>query len=360
MRLFACPGCGLVVFFGNVRCERCGASLGYEPLANTMVVTDNQSRWKYCSNFTHGVCNWLSPVDDGRELCRACRHNLVIPALASPDNLARWRKLEEAKHRLLYTVLRLGLPLFDRTERPDGLGFQFIDTPDAMTGHTGGLISIAVAEADDPEREKRRTHLGEPYRTLLGHFRHEIGHWYWDLLVRDAPIRERFTALFGDANLDYAAALKTHYANGPRLDWQVEYVSAYASSHPWEDFAETFAHYVHMIDSLETGGSYRIVLSPRVDRDDILSTSLDFDVYRRDLDVHALEAAWVALSSALNSFNRSMGLADAYPFVLSPKVNEKLAFVHDLVRAPVIMEPCGRAFTSSTGSAPSQPAAPSS
>lgn len=335
MRLFACPSCGLVVFFGNVRCERCGATLGYEPTGNRMLVTDEQSAWKYCANFAHGVCNWLSPVDDARELCRACRHNLIIPALASAENLARWRKLEEAKHRLLYTVMRLDLPLFDRTERADGLGFEFIDTSDAMTGHRGGLVTIAVAEADDPERERRRAQFREPYRTLLGHFRHEIGHWYWDVLVRDAPAqRERFTQLFGDANLDYAAALARHHAGGPRADWQDEFVSAYASMHPWEDFAETFAHYFHMVDTLETGGSYRIVLSPRLDRDDLLSTSLDFDVYRKDLDVNALEAAWVALSSALNSFNRSMGLADAYPFVLSPRVTEKLAFVHDLVRGP--------------------------
>jgi hypothetical protein len=333
MRLFACPGCGLVVFFGNVRCERCGVALGYEPIANRMLATDGQTHWKYCANFQHGVCNWLSPVDDARELCRACRHNLVIPLLANADNLVRWGKLEEAKHRLLYTVLRLGLPLHDRGERPDGLGFEFVDTDDAMTGHRGGLITIAVAEADDPEREKRRTQLGEPYRTLLGHFRHEIGHWYWDLLVRDAPVRARFTELFGDANLDYGQALAQHYANGARASWQMDFVSAYASSHPWEDFAETFAHYLHMIDTLETGGSYRIVLSPRLDRDEILSTSLDFDVYRNDLDVQTLESAWVALSTALNSFNRSMGLADAYPFVLSPRVNEKLAFVHDLVRA---------------------------
>lgn len=333
MRLFACPGCGLVVFFGNVRCERCGAALGYEPVSNRMLVTDGQTKWKYCANFTHGVCNWLSPATDTRELCRACAHNTIIPALATPANLVRWAKLEEAKHRLLYTILRLGLPLFDRTERPDGLAFEFIDTDTAMTGHNAGLITIAVAEADDAEREKRRTLLGEPYRTLLGHFRHEIGHWYWDLLVRDTPARERFTALFGDANLDYGEALKHHYANGPRPDWQVDFVSAYASSHPWEDFAETFAHYLHMIDTLETGGSYRIVLSPRLDREELLSTSLDFDVYDRAVDAQTLETAWVALTSALNSFNRSMGLADAYPFVLSPKVNEKLAFVHDLVRA---------------------------
>jgi hypothetical protein len=352
MRLFACPACGLVVFFGNVACERCSATLGYEPVSNAMIALTAEgdhlvasagrrkgTAWRYCGNHEHGVCNWLLPADApaGEVLCRACRHNLTIPDLSVPENVALWRRMEEAKHRLLYTVLRLRLPLFDRTERPDdGLGFQFLrsDDPDekVMTGHASGLITIALVEADDVERERRRTQLHEPYRTLLGHFRHEIGHWYWEILVKDTAWRAPFAALFGDPDQDYPAALQKHYAEGPRPGWQDELVSAYAASHPWEDFAETWAHYFHMVDTLETGGSFGIVLSPRLDHDQVLSTSLDFDVYAPDLEMPALTDAWVALSAALNSFNRSMGLADAYPFVLSPKVNEKLAFVHALTR----------------------------
>jgi hypothetical protein len=353
MRLFSCPACGLVVFFGNVTCGRCGAGLGYEPTSNAMIALAPEgdrlvatagrhkgTTWTYCGNHVHDVCNWLLPGDaaggDG-ELCRACRHNTTIPDLSVPENVALWRRMEEAKHRLLYTVLRLRLPLFDRVERPDdGLGFQFLrpDDPTAkvMTGHDRGLITIALAEADDAEREKRRTQLREPYRTLLGHFRHEIGHWYWDVLVRDSAWRASFTALFGDADQDYGAALERHYAEGPRPGWQDELISAYAASHPWEDFAETWAHYFHMVDTLETGGSFGIVLSPRLDQDQVLSTSLDFDVYAPDLPTATLIDAWIALASALNSFNRSMGLADPYPFVLSPKVIEKLGFVHALVR----------------------------
>jgi len=298
------------------------------------------TRWKHCANRRYDVCNWLiaaegdAPIDPD-ELCRACRHNVTIPDLSRPDNVVLWRRLEEAKHRLLYTILRLDLPLFDRSERPDGLGFDFLRSRSGekvMTGHSAGLITIALAEADDAEREKRRAALGEPYRTLLGHFRHEVGHWYWDQLVRDTDKLGPFTELFGDPWQDYGEALRRHYAQGPSATWPDTLISTYAGSHPWEDFAETWAHYFHMIDTLDTGGSFGIVLHPKLDRDNILSTSLDFDVYDRGLDMTALIDAWIALSSALNSFNRSMGLADPYPFVLSPTVIAKLGFVHELVR----------------------------
>jgi len=354
MRLFSCPSCRLVVFFENVACERCASALGYEPALNTMIALSapdadgahtatagrcKGERYRYCANAAHGVCNWLVRANDGPEArCRACRHNVIIPDLSAPQNHAAWQRIELAKHRLVYTALRLELPLVDRTERPeDGLGFQFLaDDAQAtrvMSGHAHGLITIALAEADDAEREKRRTELREPYRTLVGHFRHEIGHWYWDRLVRDTPARARFTELFGDADQDYAAALERHYQSGPPADWQGGFVSAYAAAHPWEDFAETWAHYFHIVDTLETGGSYRISLTPQLDHDQLLTTSLDFDVHAADLPLTTLIDAWVALSTALNSFNRSMGLADAYPFVLAPRVIEKLGFVHDLVKA---------------------------
>jgi len=352
MRLFACPACRLVVFFENTVCERCASALGYEPSANTMLALSapdaegvhtaaagrhEGERYRYCANYTHGVCNWLVPADEGpAALCRACRHNVVIPDLSAPANLAAWRRIELAKHRLVYTALRLELPLVDRTERPDdGLGFQFLadDAARVMSGHAHGIITIALAEADDAEREARRTQLHEPYRTLVGHFRHEVGHWYWDQLVRDTPARARFTELFGDSDQDYAAALEQYYQSGPPADWQASLVSAYAAAHPWEDFAETWAHYFHIVDTLETGGSYRISLTPKLDFDQLLTTSLDFDVYAAELPLTTLIDAWIALSTALNSFNRSMGLADAYPFVLAPRVIEKLGFIHELVRS---------------------------
>ena len=334
MRLFSCPSCKLAVFFSNVKCERCSVELGYDPATHKIVVVDTS--YKHCANHPHQVCNWLLPVDAPEPLCRACRHNQVIPDLSIPEHLPLWRRMEEAKHRLLYTVLRLRLPLFDRTERPDdGLGFQFLAADDpkmqVTTGHAGGLITIALIEANDAEREQRRAKLREPYRTLLGHFRHELGHWYGGLLIEDTPARTGFVELFGDPDLDYGQALARHYASGPEPAWRDSLISAYAGAHPWEDFAETWAHYFHLVDTIETGSSYRITLTPRVDHDEILSTSLDFDVYDPTLPMQTLTDAWVALSSALNSFNRSMGLADAYPFVLSPKVYAKLGFIHGLV-----------------------------
>jgi hypothetical protein len=349
MKLFSCPACSQILFFGNVRCERCGEGLGYEPETNVMIALHPDgdrlvasagrhagTAWRYCANHTHDVCNWLLPAAASEALCRACRHNVTIPDPSQPQNVVLWRKVEEAKHRLLYTILRLQLPLFDRSARPDGLGFDFLRSEDpkhkVMTGHAGGLITIALDEAIDAAREERRTQLGEPYRTLLGHFRHEVGHWYWDQLVRDTHWRARFTELFGDASEDYGEALQRHYRNGPKPGWQDELISAYAGSHPWEDFAETWAHYFHMIDTLETGGSYGIVLSPRADHDHVLSTALDFKIYDPSLELTTLIDAWIALSAALNSFNRSMGLADPYPFVLSPRVIEKLGFLHQLIR----------------------------
>jgi hypothetical protein len=348
MKLFSCPACGMVVYFDNIRCERCGESLGYEPEANVVISLHPEgdrliasagrragSAWKYCENHVHGVCNWLMPADDAGALCRACRHNVTIPDLSRPENLELWRKMEHAKHRLLYTLLRLRLPLPDRSERPDGLGFEFLrpddPTREVTTGHADGLITIALTEADDAVRERRRHDLGEPYRTLLGHFRHEVGHWYWDQLVSGTRWREPFTALFGDASQDYGEALKRYYAAGRRPDWQSELISEYAGSHPWEDFAETWAHYLHMVDTLEIGGAFGIAISPRLDHEQVLTTSLDFKVYDPAIEIATLTTAWVALSSALNSFNRSMGIADAYPFVLSPKVIEKLGFIHALV-----------------------------
>jgi len=174
--------------------------------------------------------------------------------------------------------------------------------------------------------------MGEPYRTLLGHFRHEVGHWYWDILVRDGGDElQACRAVFGDDTEDYGEALKRHYANGPKANWQEEFVSAYAGSHAWEDFAETWAHYLHIVDTLEVGGSFGMTIHPRLDRDGILTTDLDFDVYGDETTIEQIADGWLAISQALNSMNRAMGLSDLYPFVLSPAVIRKLGFIHDLV-----------------------------
>jgi hypothetical protein len=243
-----------------------------------------------------------------------------------------WGRLETAKRRLLYTLLGLGLPVEPRDASGRGLAFVFARDSEeerVFTGHADGVVTINAAEADDPTREAVRRDMGEAYRTLLGHCRHEIGHYYWDRLVRDGPWLERVRARFGDERADYARARERHYASGPPADWPSSHVSAYASMHPWEDWAETFAHYLHMVDTLETARSYGLALRPApVDGAALPGVSarrLDFD------DFDDLVTAWVPLTLALNSLNRGMGLPDLYPFVLSPDAVRKLQLVHDVI-----------------------------
>jgi hypothetical protein len=243
--------------------------------------------------------------------------------------------IEVAKHRLFYTLIKLRLPLATRREDPEGLAFDFIAaaTPSApvMTGHANGLVTINLAEADDAERERARNQMGEPYRTLLGHFRHEIAHYYWSRLIENSNRLQEFRDLFGNEQQDYATALQNHYANGPPADWPTHFVTAYASSHPWEDFAETWAHYFHMVDTLETAHAFGLIVRPRVSKGADLATKIDFDAYSAEMD--RIIEAWLPLTFAVNSINRSMGLLDLYPFVLSPTVIAKLTFVHDRIRA---------------------------
>ncbi len=200
-----------------------------------------------------------------------------------------------------------------------------------LTGHDLGDITINIAEADDAERERRRTAMHEPYRTLLGHFRHEVGHYYWDRLVRDAPALIPYREIFGDEREDYGEALKKHYKDGPPTDWREHYVSAYATTHSWEDFAETWAHYLHIVDTLETARSFGIRVEPTgLAAAETLATKVDFSPYTAD-SIEPIVKAWVPLTFAINSLNRSMGLRDFYPFVLTPTIIEKLGFIHDLV-----------------------------
>ena len=348
MKLFACDHCGNTVYFENTLCERCGHQLGYVPDRNALVsLVEDSGLWSspaihedsfvFCANAAYGACNWLIPANPGGDIyCAACRHNETIPAIEDPLNLGRWQVIERAKKRLFYSLLRLRLPLQTRLENPThGLSFRFLaDLPveltPVLTGHEGGIITIALAEADDAEREARRTSMGEPYRTLLGHFRHEIGHHYWDLLVANGPNLSRFRTLFGDETQDYGIALQNYYANGAAPFWPQSHISAYATAHPWEDFAETWAHYLHITDTIEMAADFGVRAKPRVDDDGSHAVEVD-DPYAPTSTIAHIADNWVPLASLLNNLNRTMGLSDAYPFVLTPPVIDKLGFVHDLV-----------------------------
>jgi hypothetical protein len=391
MRVFNCGHCGHLVFFDSVQCLHCGSALAFVPEEMDMVALAlvdvssgssglqglpednaaplmNQSAatgplwrrlgeyrnsnsvgqlYRMCRNHTqYQACNLAIPADQSTQLCASCRQTRTIPDLSNPANLRRWQKLEAAKRQLFYTLDRLNL--IQPPQRP-GPQFEFLaDLPGSapiMTGHFGGTITLNVAEADDDERARRRVALGEPYRTLIGHFRHESGHFYWDQLVCDGGQIEAFRRVFGDERQDYAAALNAHYAKGAFLgDWGSQHVSAYAMAHPWEDWAETWAHYLHLVDLLETAASYQVGVSvptsqaatPYQVSDPFATPTPSFqDMVRQ----------WVPLTLMLNSLNRSLGQDDAYPFALSAGAMVKLRFVHDLVQAHVPAVPVAPVFT---------------
>lgn len=350
MKLFACQACNQVLFFENTACERCGHILGYLPEDNDVSALDpvaaeegiwhplskaaTGSSYRFCANADHSACNWLVPAG-GDAYCLACRLNRTIPDLSEDGHLDQWRKLETAKHRLVYTLLRLNLPIVTRLEDPEnGLAFDFLgDPPDGgkvLTGHQDGLITIALREADDAHREAMRVEMGEHYRTLLGHFRHEVGHYYWNVLVRDGGHLDDFRALFGDERADYQAALQHHYQTGAPPNWQDHFVSEYATTHPWEDFAETWAHYLHIVSTLETARAYGLSVDVHVSDDPALQTEITFNPYAAGA-FSRIAQAWLPLTYAVNSLNRSMGQIDFYPFVLAPPVLEKLAYIHTLI-----------------------------
>ncbi len=340
-----------MLHFENSVCLRCGTRLGFLPDTLRLSACDPQpdgtiavtaapqgSAWVACGNAASAGCNWLVRADSGDSFCPACELNRTIPDLAVEGNEERWRKMEEAKRRLIYALKRLNLPLTSfQDDKERGLAFDFLaDEPDApvMTGHDDGLITINISEADSAERERRRVELGEPYRTLLGHLRHEVGHYYWDVLVRDRNKIDASREIFGDESADYGEALQRHYENGAPPDWENAYVSAYATMHPWEDFAETWTHYLHMVDTLDTAASFGMEIDPHVATTAELNAELAFDPYREP-DFKRLVDAWIPLTVAVNSLNRSMGQRDLYPFALSTPAINKLNFIHDLVRGAV-------------------------
>jgi hypothetical protein len=349
MQLFSCAGCGQTVYFDNRFCVRCERKLAFCP-TNINVealdlgsdglyrLTSNPQRAaKLCFNSENDICNWLADDGSANGFCQACEHNRFVPDVSTEAGINQWRKLSQAQRHMYYSLLRLGLPRPTRQQDPSGgLVFDFLidevqqdgTVQVAMTGHDEGVIAIRAAEADDNTRENIKDQMNEHYRTMLGHFRHEMGHFIWNKLVRDAGKLDECRAVFGDEREDYAEALTRNYAEGPRFDWQQCYISSYASIHPWEDFAECFAHYLHIVDTLETAHSFGIKINPE-DHDDI-STELAFDPYRVK-SAARIVSAWVPLTVALNSMQRSMGEKDLYPFVLSPVVMDKLEYMHRLI-----------------------------
>jgi hypothetical protein len=353
---FACPVCRALVFFENSRCVTCGSALGFDRGAHTLVAVADPpgGEAKPCANATIARCNWLAGPHAPGGLCDACLLTRTRPNDADLLALSWFARAEEAKRRLVFQLDDLGLAIVSRRVDPEhGLAFDLLSSEQepVVTGHASGLVTIDLAEGEDGHREAMRVRLAEPYRTMLGHFRHEVGHWYWERLVQDDPAE--FRALFGDERVDYRAALDRHYASDPQPGWQESFVSVYASAHPWEDWAETFAHYLHIRDTLQTAAAFNIgVRGPdapvRVDPDaPLVAVPTD---HPRDFD--RIMDTWLPLTYALNAVNRSMGKDDLYPFVLSPTVLDKLHYVHTLVNGtrPERAIPSGANRAEPTGS----------
>jgi hypothetical protein len=371
-RAYSCR-CGRPVFFGNSECLACHTPLGYDAERGRLLPLDlvvqapaaagdgddpSSARWREagaprdaplyrrCSNLdTAAGCNWLVADDDAhadalgtaQPLCRCCRLTRTLPDLSLENSELWWHRIETAKRRLVSSLVGLKLPVASKAEDPArGLAFDLLRAMPGglpvVTGHAEGVITLDVEEADDAWREQRRAVLMEPYRTLLGHLRHETGHYYWQRLVEHSHWLGPWRALFGDERRDYLAALNKHYEQGPAPQWGQRYVSAYASCHPWEDWAETWAHYLHMVDTLDTARSFGL---------DGERVQLDYERFGSDAvagsgdpkagEFLQLLNSWMELAGVLNELSRSMGVPDFYPFVLSRTAVRKLHLVHRII-----------------------------
>lgn len=368
MRTYACV-CGQPVFFQNSLCINCGRAVGYDPLSRDMreleatgeegvlqqalaevphkrsffrraAKVPPAARYRVCGNLNTCGCNWLIPVEEeAGTLCVACTATRVIPDLSIAGNAERWTKLETAKRRLLYTLSDLGLwGPESHLEPAVPLVFDFLQNlpgqPMVYTGHENGVITLNVQEADDDFREKTRVEMREPYRSLLGHFRHESGHYYWEVLIKDSPWVEEFRKLFGDERSDYASALQANYTSGPPVGWEQNHISAYAAAHPAEDWAETWAHWLHMRDTLETAeatGCTSNLPRPKIDPQLLCGEG---ETPTPEMEAYCAKISeWVALTTLVNELTRSMGQPDAYPFASGGQVLKKLYFIERLVEA---------------------------
>lgn len=331
VRAFSCPSCGRLVTFESSHCLQCDQKLGFDWDARQIVAMLDAHR--RCANHRIVGCNGLV-VDDGTH-CASCAITRTRPADGDQAGLRRLASAEAAKRRLLFELGELGLPVVSWREQDGGLAFDLLSSAQepVSTGHADGVITLDLDEADSVQRETRRQQLDEPYRTVLGHLRHEIAHYYQPILApQGTRARDECRRVFGDDREDYQQAIDRHYRDGPPDDWKRRFVSAYATMHPWEDWAETFAHYLHIRDTLQTAEAYGLrVDGPRVATTDPAPLSSDPSAPARDLE--QLLAAWLPLTYALNAINRSMGAQDLYPFVLPAAVQRKLAFIDGCVRA---------------------------
>ena len=325
VKAFRCRVCDQPLHFENSACVSCGTRLGFSRDERAIVPVDGKGRyvdghggeWFVCRNLTLSGCTWLAPAEVGQ--CFACDLTRTRPRDDDARGLANYPDAERAKRHLVVELDTLGLPVMSKHEDAEnGLAFDLLSSVEenVVIGHANGLITIDLAESEASHREKIRERLGESYRTMLGHFRHEVGHYYQWQLVRGDELLSECRELFGDDTLHYQREIDRHYADGPPMGWETSYISSYATMHPFEDFAETWAHYLHICDTIQTASEYSLTT---------VTPETSFSQFR---DV--VVGIWVPLSVALNMINQSMGHEDLYPFVIPDTVLDKLDFVASL------------------------------
>ncbi|MBN2646749.1 MAG: putative zinc-binding metallopeptidase [Thiotrichales bacterium] len=338
MRRFYCH-CGQEVGFHEVSCRHCGRDLAFDPQAGTLWSGELNRQNQFIAHAPDGsktlnfliceqrfqtpACNWLRSPSDPNCQCIACRSTRIIPEQSSARNQLRWQRLEGAKRQLFHTLLDLDLLNARDAAHYQDLKFDFLEDrrsnpqlalEHVLTGHLNGLITLNAAEADEVFLHTMKEQMQERYRTLLGHFRHEIGHYFWMKFFKTPSQLAAFRQVFGDEQQDYAQALARYYQRGKQNHWRARFITPYASSHPHEDWAETWAHYLHIVDTLQTAQSFGLsVFEPRA---------------------HAFDhwfAEWARVTQVMNALNRSMGLADPYPFQVSEIVQGKLRFIDEVI-----------------------------
>ncbi|MCI4665817.1 MAG: putative zinc-binding peptidase [Neomegalonema sp.] len=319
MKIYTCPNCDQPLFFDNLVCA-CGTEVAFDPEADAFVELATP-----CANRAVIGCNWAGETadKDGDIYCRSCTMSEIVPAHHVGDNLEDWGEAEAAKRWVLANLGRWGWFKSTDPGRRPVFHMRSEKTRDGdvsvIMGHSDGVITINVSEADDVERVRRREKFNEAQRTMIGHFRHEIAHFLFLRMFHDPSRLADFREIFGDESADYGEALKKYYTEGAPKDWNATFISAYATAHPHEDWAESCAHFLHLTDIVDS--FYATGLKGAG------APTNSYDAYAEN-DPNRLIEIGARLGVALNHVNRSMGVADIYPFVHTPAIRTKLAFAH--------------------------------
>ena len=319
MRAFGCEVCGAELFFENSVCVRCGSAVGYSREHGTLVaVTADRP---ICANLNRCGCNWIADPASVLGLCFSCRLTRTRPADADAVGLAQYWVAEAAKRRLIFGLDELELPIMI-SDGFAGLAFDLLSSTQGkiITGHLNGIITLDLAESNDSHREALRQSMDEPYRTVLGHFRHEIGHYYCQLLALTPDRRDEFRTLFGDETLSYEEALQRHYASrelasSGRASSSARTRPCIRSRISRRCSATSCTSPTRCRRRGSSGCCRNRISATTSSRHAGTARKLRKSLLERPM-AEVVGETWLPVSKGLNQINRSMGKPDLYPFVL--------------------------------------------